>query len=201
MLEAEDRLAAHQTSHSSGVIHAGVYYEPGSLKARLCTEGRAALIAFCDEKGVPWHRSGKLIVATRPKRARTARPARAACPGQRGAGNRPDRRKRDSVARAPRPRALGTPLARDRRGRLRRDRRSPGLGRRGGRRLQFTFPHRGRGRSWTARAGGPACDSRPDADRSRQARSSSAAASRPTGWPGCAGSIPAPGSCRSAADT
>jgi len=66
VLEAEDRLAAHQTSHSSGVIHAGVYYEPGSLKARLCTEGRAALIAYCEQKGVPWQRSGKLIVASRP---------------------------------------------------------------------------------------------------------------------------------------
>ena len=66
LLEAEDRLAAHQTSHSSGVIHAGVYYEPGSLKARLCTEGRAELISYCEEKDVPWHRSGKLIVASRP---------------------------------------------------------------------------------------------------------------------------------------
>jgi 2-hydroxyglutarate dehydrogenase len=65
VLEAEDRLAAHQTSHSSGVIHAGVYYEPGSLKARLCTEGRADLIAYCDAKGIPWQRNGKLIVATR----------------------------------------------------------------------------------------------------------------------------------------
>jgi L-2-hydroxyglutarate oxidase LhgO len=66
VLEAEDRLASHQTSHSSGVIHAGVYYEPGSLKARMCAEGRTALTAYCDEKGVPWQHSGKLIVASRP---------------------------------------------------------------------------------------------------------------------------------------
>jgi len=64
VLEAEDRLAAHQTSHSSGVIHAGVYYEPGSLRAKLCVEGSAELTAYCDERGIPWRRNGKLIVAT-----------------------------------------------------------------------------------------------------------------------------------------
>ncbi|MBK8293334.1 MAG: L-2-hydroxyglutarate oxidase [Solirubrobacterales bacterium] len=64
VLEAEDRLAAHQTSHSSGVIHAGVYYEPGSLRAKLCVEGAAALTAYCDERSIPCRRSGKLIVAT-----------------------------------------------------------------------------------------------------------------------------------------
>ncbi|MGB0120156.1 MAG: L-2-hydroxyglutarate oxidase, partial [Solirubrobacterales bacterium] len=64
VFEAEKRLAAHQTSHSSGVIHAGVYYEPGSLRAKLCVEGAAELIAYCDERGVPWQRKGKLIVAT-----------------------------------------------------------------------------------------------------------------------------------------
>jgi len=64
VLEAEDRLAAHQTSHSSGVIHAGVYYEPGSLRAKLCVEGAALLTTYCDGNGIPWRRSGKLIVAT-----------------------------------------------------------------------------------------------------------------------------------------
>lgn len=64
VLEAEDRLAAHQTSHSSGVIHAGVYYEPGSLRAKLCVEGASLLTAYCDAKVIPWRRSGKLIVAT-----------------------------------------------------------------------------------------------------------------------------------------
>jgi L-2-hydroxyglutarate oxidase LhgO len=65
LIEAEARLAAHQTSHSSGVIHAGVYYEPGSLKARLCHEGRRALFEYCDGKGLAYEKNGKLIVATR----------------------------------------------------------------------------------------------------------------------------------------
>ncbi|HEY6672187.1 MAG TPA: L-2-hydroxyglutarate oxidase [Solirubrobacterales bacterium] len=64
VLEREDRLAAHQTSHSSGVIHAGIYYAPGSLKARLCVEGARLLYAYCDERGIEARRSGKLIIAT-----------------------------------------------------------------------------------------------------------------------------------------
>src|SRR4051795_2874916 len=64
VLEREDRLAPHQTSHSSGVIHAGIYYAPGSLKARLCVEGARLLYAYCDEHGIETRRDGKLIVAT-----------------------------------------------------------------------------------------------------------------------------------------
>src|SRR3954454_23058197 len=64
VLEREDRLAAHQTSHSSGVIHAGIYYAPGSLKARLCVEGARLLYEYCDQSGIETSRSGKLIVAT-----------------------------------------------------------------------------------------------------------------------------------------
>ena len=64
VLEAEDRLAAHQTGHNSGVIHSGLYYKPGSLKARLCVEGREAMYRFCDEHGVRHERCGKLVVAT-----------------------------------------------------------------------------------------------------------------------------------------
>jgi L-2-hydroxyglutarate oxidase len=64
VLEREARLAAHQTSHSSGVIHAGIYYATGSLKARLCVEGARLLYAYCDERGIEARRNGKLIVAT-----------------------------------------------------------------------------------------------------------------------------------------
>ncbi len=64
LLEKESGLARHQTGHNSGVIHAGVYYTPGSLKARLCKEGAARTIRFCEEQGVAYERCGKLIVAT-----------------------------------------------------------------------------------------------------------------------------------------
>jgi (S)-2-hydroxyglutarate dehydrogenase len=65
VLEREEKIGAHQTSHSSGVIHAGIYYAPGSLKARLCVEGARDLYAYCEERGIPAPRSGKVIVATR----------------------------------------------------------------------------------------------------------------------------------------
>jgi len=67
VLEKEREVAAHQTGHNSGVIHSGVYYRPGSLKARLCLEGRAALIAFAEQERVRWKKVGKLIVASRPE--------------------------------------------------------------------------------------------------------------------------------------
>lgn len=63
VLEAEDRIAAHQSGHSSGVIHSGLYYRPGSLKARLSTAGRRELYRFCAEAGIPHRRCGKLVVA------------------------------------------------------------------------------------------------------------------------------------------
>ena len=64
LLEKERRLASHQTGRNSGVIHAGVYYKPGSLKAQLCLSGRDDLMAFCRERGVPFEITGKLIAAT-----------------------------------------------------------------------------------------------------------------------------------------
>jgi (S)-2-hydroxyglutarate dehydrogenase len=67
VLEAEDHLAAHQTGNNSGVIHSGLYYKPGSLKATLCVEGREALYRFCEEQGVEFERCGKVVVATRPE--------------------------------------------------------------------------------------------------------------------------------------
>ncbi|NOZ78404.1 MAG: L-2-hydroxyglutarate oxidase [Acidobacteria bacterium] len=65
VLEAEEKLAAHQTGNNSGVVHSGLYYRPGSLKARNCVEGRLALEAYCQERGIPWERCGKVVVATR----------------------------------------------------------------------------------------------------------------------------------------
>ena len=64
LVEKEDGPARHQTGHNSGVIHAGVYYTPGSLKARFCLEGNIATKAFCDEHGIAYDECGKLLVAT-----------------------------------------------------------------------------------------------------------------------------------------
>ena len=66
VLEREAQLGAHQTSHNSGVIHQGIYYRPGSLKARLCREGADALYEYCGEHGIPADPCGKIVVAVRP---------------------------------------------------------------------------------------------------------------------------------------
>lgn len=71
LLEKENRLAGHQTGHNSGVIHSGLYYRPGSLKANNCTAGREALYRYCAERQIPHERCGKLVVAT----AEAERPA------------------------------------------------------------------------------------------------------------------------------
>ncbi|MGZ3517467.1 MAG: L-2-hydroxyglutarate oxidase [Vulcanimicrobiaceae bacterium] len=63
-LEKEGQISKHQTGHNSGVIHSGIYYQPGSLKAKLCTEGRRALWAYCEAKGIEYKQVGKLILAT-----------------------------------------------------------------------------------------------------------------------------------------
>ncbi|HDL17709.1 MAG TPA: L-2-hydroxyglutarate oxidase [Bacteroidetes bacterium] len=65
VIEAEKKLAAHQTGHNSGVIHSGLYYKPGSLKAKNCVTGREMLYRFCAEHGIAHDRCGKLVVATR----------------------------------------------------------------------------------------------------------------------------------------
>ena len=63
VLDKEDRVAAHQTGHNSGVVHAGIYYTPGSLKARLCARGGAMLREYCAERRLPYQECGKLVVA------------------------------------------------------------------------------------------------------------------------------------------
>jgi (S)-2-hydroxyglutarate dehydrogenase len=64
LVEKEDRVARHQSGHNSGVIHSGVYYKPGSMKARLCVTGAAAMVEFCREHNLPCEVCGKVIVAT-----------------------------------------------------------------------------------------------------------------------------------------
>ncbi|KAF7633384.1 DAO domain-containing protein, partial [Meloidogyne graminicola] len=63
LIEKEAKLAAHQSGHNSGVLHAGIYYAPGSLKARLCVQGIDMAYEYCDLKGIPYKKCGKLIVA------------------------------------------------------------------------------------------------------------------------------------------
>jgi (S)-2-hydroxyglutarate dehydrogenase len=63
VVEQESKLGAHQSGHNSGVLHAGLYYAPGSLKARLCRAGKAEIEAFCEAHDVPFQRVGKLVVA------------------------------------------------------------------------------------------------------------------------------------------
>jgi L-2-hydroxyglutarate oxidase len=64
VLEKEPEVASHQTGHNSGVIHAGIYYKPGSYKAKLCVDGGRLMTAFCEANGIPYERRGKVIVAT-----------------------------------------------------------------------------------------------------------------------------------------
>jgi len=64
VLEKEKEIALHQTGHNSGVIHSGIYYRPGSIKAQTCVAGRKALLEFCDRNGIPYDLCGKVVVAT-----------------------------------------------------------------------------------------------------------------------------------------
>ena len=88
VLERETQVGTHQTGHNSGVIHAGVYYTPGSLKARLCVEGARELYEYCAERGIPVERGGKVIVATDPPSSPAWRSSSA---GSRQRGPRPAR--------------------------------------------------------------------------------------------------------------
>lgn len=64
LLEKENCLAKHQSGHNSGVIHAGIYYQPGTMKAKLCVQGMNLAYEYCDAKKIPYKKIGKLIVAT-----------------------------------------------------------------------------------------------------------------------------------------
>lgn len=67
VLEKEETVGFHQTGHNSGVLHSGLYYKPGSFKARLCVSGQRRMAEFCESEGLPFARSGKIVVATRPE--------------------------------------------------------------------------------------------------------------------------------------
>src|SRR5207237_5555211 len=64
VLEKESAIARHQTGHNSGVIHSGIYYKPGSVKAKNCVAGAARMVAFCREHSIPYEVCGKIVVAT-----------------------------------------------------------------------------------------------------------------------------------------
>src|SRR5262245_62866588 len=64
ILEKEDAIGQHQTGHNSGVIHSGIYYAPGSLKAKLCVKGKTMLLDFCEQHAIMYDLVGKVIVAT-----------------------------------------------------------------------------------------------------------------------------------------
>src|SRR5947207_6370324 len=64
VLEKESAIARHQSGHNSGVIHSGIYYKPGSLKAKNCVAGAARMVEFCREHSIPYEICGKIVVAT-----------------------------------------------------------------------------------------------------------------------------------------
>ena len=120
VFEKENRVAVHQSGHNSGVVHAGVYYRPGSLKATLCTRGAALLREFCQQHEISCPELGKVIVATNRVPARRARRHREPrCP-ERGAGHPPPHAGRAGRHRAVRGRRSRAALTAHRGRRLRR---------------------------------------------------------------------------------
>jgi L-2-hydroxyglutarate oxidase LhgO len=67
VIEKGSEVAGQQTGHNSGVIHSGIYYRPGSLKAQFCVDGRSSMVEFCEEHGIAYERCGKLIIASQPE--------------------------------------------------------------------------------------------------------------------------------------
>ena len=195
--EKEPRVGAHQTGHSSGVVHAGIYYRPGSLKAELCTRGRRLLEDYCAEHGLPFDACGKLVVAVDAGRGRSPGRARADGPAERRARPAPRRAGRDPRARAACGRARRPALAGHRDHRLRRRRRDDGgaTSRAGGADVRLSAA--------VTRSGGcPAASSScPGARRTASTGSSSAPACRPTASRAGSTARPTRGSCRSAAST
>jgi hypothetical protein len=198
VLEREAEIGTHQTSHNSGVIHAGVYYVPGSLKARLCVEGAREMYEYCEQRGIAHERCGKVIVATDASELGTSRRARAPRAGQRRAGPAPDRRRRHPGARAARARHRRAALARHRHRRLPRrrarlrQRRPPGA----------AAPSPPAASVTAVEASADArCASRTRAAAPRPATRSSAPARGPTASRSPPAPTPTRGSCRSAAPT
>src|ERR1700689_963416 len=74
VLEKEDAVGRHQTGHNSGVLHCGLYYKPGSVKARLAVEGIRQMVAFCQENAIPHEICGKLVVAADEREGERRRP-------------------------------------------------------------------------------------------------------------------------------